>query len=237
MRIQQHKSYHTHLLLTIVCLLSPSSLLGSDAKWENVLEKDGVKVYSMEIPGSDVVAFRGTKVVKQPMDRLAFVLLNNDITTKKQWIDRLGEFKILEKNSKHSVTYSSYNLPWPISDRDFVVQALYKLNHQKNQFALELNSVKHKDAPSTVGVRGELLASLYQLTAIDRNTTFVELEIHSDPKGLLPNWLVNKIQESWPYNTIMKMEQQVSKAHNKPHPMVTPLLPKKQTKGQILNSH
>lgn len=207
----------------------------SGEAWKQILEEDGVKVYSMSLPNSDLVAFKGIKVVHHPIDRLAFVLLNNDVTTKKDWIDRLGQFIFLEESDKHSVFYSSYNLPWPISDRDFIVKSVINIDHSKKRFALQLKSIDHQDAPETVGVRGELLNSLYQLTAINNESTLVEMEIHSDPKGLLPKWLVNLIQESWPYNTIMSMERQVAKPHNRPHPLASPLLNKNPQKQ--LNSH
>jgi hypothetical protein len=221
-----HRSFSmiSLLALSLILVLSAPIANADDGEWEKVSDDEGVDVYAMDIPGSDLIAFRGIKTMNFPIDRVAYVLLNEDVEAKKQWIDRIMDFQILEFSDNHGVFYSSYGLPWPMSDRDFVIESQFILDHVGHRFILDIKSIDHKKAPETIGVRGRVMSSKYVLTALNKTTTLVEVEIHSDPMGLLPDWLINNIQKPWPHNTLLKMERQVGKKHNKPHPKVTPLL-------------
>ncbi len=46
------------------------------------------------------------------------------------------------------------------------------------------------------------------------------VEIHADPKGSVPKWLVNLFQKGWPRNTIEGIRKQAAKADVKEHPVV-----------------
>ncbi|MFI5389926.1 MAG: hypothetical protein ACHQYQ_01090, partial [Bacteriovoracales bacterium] len=66
-------------------------------------------------------------------------------------------------------------------------------------------------APKTTGVRGELIESKYVLTPMGPSKTKLEVEIVCDPKGMIPTWLVNLIQKSWPRKTITALMKQLEK--------------------------
>ena len=63
----------------------------------------------------------------------------------------------------------------------------------------------------TVGVRAELVNSLYRLTDMEGGKTRVEVEIQTDPKGWMPIWLVNLVQKDWPLETLNGMRGELSK--------------------------
>jgi hypothetical protein len=193
------------LVLTLG-LMSQFAFAGS--KWEMVGEKDGIKVYRMEVPGSPLVAFKGVKVMPVPITKVAQVILDEDTEKKKEWIDMIKDFQIVQKGTFESVTYSAYDLPWPLTDRDYVIHSHLKIDNEGNQIVIELKSTEHPKAPKTIGVRAELVRSLYKLVPRPGRTTEVTVEIQTDPKGDLPKWLVNVIQKGWPSNTLKKMEMQ-----------------------------
>lgn len=181
------------------------------AGWVEISNEDGVQVFSKELESSDLVAFRGIKTFDAPIDRVAFVLLDPRTERKKEWIDMITDFRVLEQRPGYGVSYSSYDLPFPLSDRDFVVESRSRIDHSRRQFSLTLKSRQHPAAPPTIGVRGMVYSGLYRLTAVDGGRrTLVEVEVHSDPRGTLPRWLINMVQRSWPRNTLLAMEDEVS---------------------------
>ena len=189
--------------------------------WKQIKAEDGVKVYSKDVPGSDLMAFKGVKTMPVPITKVAQVLLDKDPETKKEWIAMVVDFKILDiKDDYNSITYSSYDLPWPMSDRDYVVASAMKINKATQTVFISLNSTVHPKAPKTVGVRAHLVRSHYKLVALPGNKTEVTVEIQTDPKGLLPKWLVNVIQKGWPYKTLTKMEAQAKKPQTIHHQLV-----------------
>ena len=82
---------------------------------------------------------------------------------------------------------------------------------QSENIYISIKSTKHSKAPETVGVRAQLNQSKYLLEPLGENKTRVTVEIHTDPKGLLPAWLVNLIQKGWPVKTLNNLKNQTAK--------------------------
>ena len=65
----------------------------------------------------------------------------------------------------------------------------------------------------------------YKLTPIDGGrATLLEIELHSDPKGSLPAWVVNLFQKSWARETINAIRKQVKKPDLKTPPVFAQFL-------------
>jgi hypothetical protein len=63
------------------------------------------------------------------------------------------------------------------------------------------------------------MGTYYRFEAIPgTNKTTLEVEVHTDPKGMLPSWLVNIIQKKWPSKTLLTLAKVASDASVEPHP-------------------
>ena len=206
-------------MIAALCLFTSLSIR-AEAEWQFVKDQKNVKVYKKQIEGSPLVGFKGEMLMDAPITKVAEILLNHDIESKKLWIDRIQEFRFLENGHRHAVSYSSYDLPWPLADRDYVVKSDLEVDWQADELRLTLKSVEHPKAPQTVGVRAELTGSQYVLQPRGRDKTFVTVEILTDPKGMLPAWLVNLIQSDWPSNTLSALEIQAKRPETPHHPEV-----------------
>ena len=197
------------IFLYSFALLSIFSSYASIPSWQQIKLKEGIKVFKKEITNSKLVAFKGEAVFDTTPGKIIHVLGDNN--HKKDWVDRLVKTEILEKIGPYEkVMYQEFSAPWPVANRDFVYHA--KLIRKKSgEIVLHMNSVPNPKAPKTVGVRADLIKSVYVLTPLGPNKTKLEVEIQSDPKGLLPKWVVNIIQKSWPMKTLEKIREQVKK--------------------------
>lgn len=196
--------------------------------WEQINKEDGVTVWKKETPDSDIIAFKGSLLMKVPMSKIAYVIMNNDIKQKKRWIDMVREFTIISRDDKSGVsfTYSSYDLPFPISDRDFVIRSEKILNKKKG-LAIKLRSGTHQKyhPNNSVGVRGKIIGSSFMLQQKSPNETLVTVTIQSDPGGLLPTWVVNIINKNWPYNTLMALRRESARPGTLKDPEVEAMFP------------
>lgn len=180
-------------------------------KWEHVNREDGVEVYRKEVEGSPLVAFKGVTVIDAPLEKLLWVLADNEHRT--EWVDLCAESRVLEQVSPfESVIYQRYSLPWYLTDRDYVYRAR-ATRTPDGVVTLVLSSCEHADAPETIGIRAELIESSYVLTPLGPDRTRLSVEIHTDPKGLVPDWLVNVVQKSWPVKTLAGIKEQVKREH------------------------
>ena len=201
------------LLLSGLSLFSFTGILTAPLRalagsWEEISNSHGIRVLRKEMPGTPLYAFRGTAMVDAPMEKVMWVLA--DEQHRKEWVDRLEKSIVLESHGPYdSVLYQHFKAPAIVSDRDFVYRA--RAHSLANGTAvLKIASVKHPKAPPTVGVRAELKETSYILKPHGEKT-LVEVNIQTDPKGALPNWLVNMITKTWPRNTLTALRKQVRK--------------------------
>lgn len=189
---------------------------GVQRDWKKINEKNGISSYSVEIPGSKLVAVKGDSIINGSAEKLYAVLTNDEHL--KDWVDRLKVSKVLEDISdKEDVMYQEYSLPWPLKNRDFVFRGKVYRDIQ-GRVHLEVQSEDHPKAPTTAGVRGETSGE-YIITPLGKSKCKLEVEIFSDPKGVIPKWLINFIQKDWPYETITLIEEQMKMPYYKEAPL------------------
>jgi hypothetical protein len=199
--------------LFLVSLLFFGNISFSKASdWKQIDEEKGIKVYRKAMPGTDLVAFRGVGVVEASLEKVYFVLLDAD--HEREWVDRLDKNVILKNISQDErIQYQSFNLPWPVSDRDFVYHMKASMDKEKENVLMVIKSTSFDASPQSVGVRGVLYDSSFQLKKLSGNRTRVDVKIYADPKGLLPKWIVNLLQRSWPLDTLQGIKRQVLKSY------------------------
>jgi hypothetical protein len=196
-------------LLFFIALFGLNAQASINKNWEFIEDDKGIAVYQTKIPGTKLVGARGDATINASLNRILFVL--SDIDRSLEWVDGLKTSKILEKNGiLETLIYQEFGLPWPVSNRDFVFRG--KAHKETDgRVIIEIKSEDSPLAPKTTGVRGELIESKYTLTPIDDFKTKLEVEILCDPKGMIPTWLVNLIQKSWPRKTLTALMRQVEK--------------------------
>ncbi len=198
-------------LLLVLCFMS-SSWASTFKGWDKIKEKSGVTVYGQKMAGSKVYSFGGQTVINATVQTVFNVLM--DQRYRKEWVDRLNYSKTLSAKSAYDyVLYQEFALPWPVSNRDFVYHGkAYK--YDLGRVHLDMTSVEASNSPNTTGVRALLHKSFYILTDLGHGKTRIEVGINSDPKGLIPGWLANLIQRSWPLKTLKGIRAQVKKGHS-----------------------
>jgi len=191
--------------------------------WELIAEDEGVKAWRMEIEGSDVVAFRGETTMNAPIAKVASVL--DDTSRKTEWVHNAIEAKNVKQISEwERIEYNRTKSPVPlfVNDRDFLFHAKVTLRLSEKQIVIDLKSVEDGAMPERDdAVRGHLLNSRYILSSLENDTkTRVQVEIHADPRGSLPKWMVNLFQKAWPSRTLRGIALQVAKPDLKDHEKV-----------------
>lgn len=199
-------------------LVTLSTLLLGAADWQLASEGEGILTYSKKVEGSDLVAFRGETVIEAPLAKVAGILI--DTSRKKEWVYRLEEAKDIRdigpfERVEYNHTASGFFF---IRDRDFVFRAKAELDRAKKRMTINLESVEDERMPEAGPVRGHIDNSRYILTELAPGKTHLVVEIHADPKGNVPSWLVNTFQKAWPRKTLEGIRQQASRKDVAEHP-------------------
>jgi hypothetical protein len=183
--------------------------------WEQIADKENVQVYRRSVPGSKLKSMRGVGLVGAPVATVALVLLDDDRAP--EWVDSLAESRVVRVSSPYEyIEYNHVAMPPLIRDREFVTRVLLNKNPAEKTAIIDSSPIEDPAIKHTKIIRGELTAH-YVLKSIDQGkNTLLTIEIHTDPKGLLPAWVVNLFQKDWARITIAGIRKQVKKPDLKP---------------------
>jgi hypothetical protein len=187
--------------------------------WESLGVTDGVEVARKSMPDSSLFAFRGEADVDVPLGVLAEVLWRDGLGV--EWVDLMilsERVELLDEDNK--IVHQGYELPWPISNRDYVMHESATFDPATKTFTLQFKSVEHNAMPVLDEfVRAQAYRTFWRLKANDTpGSTHVEVEVYTDPMGLLPAWLINMIQKDWPSTTITNLTARAKQGDITSHP-------------------
>jgi hypothetical protein len=118
---------------------------------------------------------------------------------------------IRRENKSVFIEYDHVGTPIVLKDRDFVSRVTTHVDSVHHKITIEYKSVDDPDAPKTSFVRGEMIHATFVFASIGEGKTAVEADIHCDPKGSVPTWIVNFFQKDWPVDTFRNLRKQVKK--------------------------
>jgi hypothetical protein len=182
--------------------------------WELVRSDDGVVVHRRVVAGSKLHEFRGVGVVQAPIAALLAVL--DDAEHRVEWMKEAVVNARIEKIGRFDeVFYSRTGAPWPVSDRDVVNRAHTVFDAENHVVRVEFTSTSHPSWPPKRGVvRMPSLHGHWSMWPEHGGAwTRIEYQLHADPGGLLPQWIVNLVSKKIPHDTIVGIRKQVQRRH------------------------
>ena len=189
-------------MLSSLAFLCAFALSAPPTGWELVGTTNGVEVARKTIEGSDLFAFRGEAVTDVHVSVLSALLLNDPLGP--DWVDLMNISYLIEQEHENTkLIRQGYDLPWPVSDRDYVMRQEANYDMATKTFTLQFQSVVDPREPKNdCCVRAEATRTFWKIQTMANGESHVTVEVITDPKGLLPAWLINLIQQDWPHNTI-----------------------------------
>jgi len=169
--------------------------------WQVTGEKNGVKMYWAQTPGTANYFFKGVGVIAAPVKVVEEAMRE---IQNMRIIDPMCKLarSIKHYDKDHHIYYAQFKLPPFISDRDFVWYSI-DCKLPDGTFVTTGKSMVTKDCPADSGhVRGEIRASGYVVEPIADKPDACTLYyiVQTDPKGWLPAWVVNWVAASQSYN-------------------------------------
>lgn len=197
-----------YLILNLFFLSSKVFSGEIENSWQKIKEENNVVVYSKEIDGSDIIKVKAEVVINEDMQIIQSIV--DDVSYRPKWVPYLLQSRVLKKYSAtEKLEYSHFAAPWPASDRDFVYhQRLLHKDEEKIVFVMSVIESELMPEQDWI-VRADMIESQYTLTKLSEKKTKVELIFYVDPKGWLPDWLINKIQQVLPYIMLRNLKVKI----------------------------
>ena len=191
-------------LIFSLCLVFTSMLSLNAQDWELASDKEGIKVYTRESPGSSIKEFKAVTVFEANMLYLSDVIIHVEDYAK--WYDHCKSVSIISKENDNSYTYyMEIDMPFPFSNRD-VVSVIDRVIEEESI----LLSIKCKEGimdPIEGIVRMTISEGSWSLSRISDNKTQAIHQFKGDPAGNIPGGIVNMFLVGGPINTINNLKE------------------------------
>jgi len=197
----------TFLHRIVLCLVGAASLLSvrlpAEPDWTLKRTGDEMWVYTRDRAGSDIKEVRLVMQVDANIAEINAVLDNASRQT--DWVFRCTEARDLGGRIDTGwYYYSRIDMPWPMDDRDLCAKVIGTRQAQR----YESHSIA---APA----RAPLASDCVRITDFDVHTQYralpgstrteVTYDLHSEPGGAIPTWMVNMFVDKGPVETMTKL--------------------------------
>ncbi len=175
------------LFLCKILFVSPSLLA-----WELVKEHDGISVYTRDVDGSPIKAFKAVTTVQSTLT--ALVALLEDTQAGPDWLYSCLSLQQIHSDSPtKAYNYTINDLPWPVKDRDVIIYSELEQDPNTLSVGITMKGLPHYLPENKDYVRVPYLTGEWTIVPVKNDTIEVNYTAHIEPGGNLPDWLVNTL--------------------------------------------
>ena len=190
--------------LAFLLIISSSSFAND---WQLEKNKEGIKVYTREKAGSEILEFKAICEVAAPRLRVAEVVAR--ITDYPNWFPDCANAQVLKSiSSTKRKIYYEVDLPWPTSNRDVVMMLRVEVDKSAHSTTIFFDHATGGKAEKEGVVRMPYADGFWKLTTIGKKTK-VHYQFIADPGGSLPAWVINMFIVDGPYDTLIALKERL----------------------------
>jgi hypothetical protein len=190
----QPRFYQSLLILFLVNSLNAQP-------WTFVKEQDGIRIYTRLENKSQLKSYKGEAVIYAPMEKVCSLL--GTAKNIDWWGEDFTKIAVLEhEDQKFIQYYFIYNMPWPVTDRDLVVESIIKMDTATHIYTVTSKPLLNKMLENPELVRIHKYRQKWTVQPVSSGKVHVTIEGLVDMGGNVPPWLYNMLITQMPLNTI-----------------------------------
>jgi hypothetical protein len=199
------------LFLFFIVFLTAISVT-AQGRWELKKDENGIEVYTRKAATGNVKELRVTCELDATKAQLINTLL--DIPDYNDWVYSNKKSVILKTVSPQRIIYyTQSHLPWPIKDRDLVVEL--DINPTPEVLNVQAKSLPAYLPKNNNFIRVPYSLATWKVTQAPNNKLKVDYTFSVDPGGSIPAWIVNATMAIGPYNSFVKLKEVLKKGGGK----------------------
>lgn len=179
------------------------------------MNKNNIKVWTYQNSQNPVFLYKAETIYDTPLEKAVGLILDVDHAVK--WVPYMGSVKVLSRDDKKGefLLYMVLDFPFPLKDRDLVVQGKMVKDAQgvisiKNK-AIDKGYAKNPDYVRLTHYEGD-----WSFQKLANNKVKVSTYGYANPEGSIPLTFVNMFVQQQPYQMLQKMKQELAKRSNIP---------------------
>lgn len=193
-----------HRLSALILLLVAPFAQAADEGWRLEKDQGGIQIYTRAVEGYKIREIRGVVRVQAPVSAVAAMLADPAVTP--QISETVSLAKVLRRQgAQRSQIYQVLDMPWPLDDRDIVVQR--EIRQDPKTYAVVIaDSATPDAAPAEKGrVRVQKSRTQWTLTPQADGTVETEMRALTDPNGPIPASVINSMSVGVPFKSLDKL--------------------------------
>lgn len=197
--------------LIALALLAAGPRAADAGDWEVILDRDGIVVSRRSVDGNDLPQLRAVgEVPGTPYEVLAVLL---DVQQYAAWSPDCVEARIVQRLSQwRSRAYTRIHTPWPLADREVVVENDVFFIEPSSKLKVTFQSVAAPEVKSRRRViRMPRVAGFYSIEATGDGRSRVHYELDADPGGNLPALFISLQSSRNPFGTLTGIRRQLER--------------------------
>ena len=179
------------------------------------MNKNNIKVWTYQNSQNPVFLYKAETIYDTPLEKAVGLILDVDHAV--QWVPYMGSVKVLSRDDKKGefLLYMVLDFPFPLKDRDLVVQGKMVKDAQgvisiKNK-AIDKGYAKNPDYVRLTHYEGD-----WSFQKLANNKVKVSTYGYANPEGSIPLKFVNFFVEQQPYQMLQKMKTELGKSSSVP---------------------
>lgn len=185
-----------------------------EGDWQLKNNKDGIAVYCKPLQGSKYKSVKVVCTLPYNLSQIVWVLF--DIKNSPEWVYSTKSCIVLKQVSPlELVYYSEVNIPWPVSNRDFVAHLKAVQDPHTKVVTIDGPAIAGYTPVKQNVVRVTKSEGKWVITPVAKNVSRIEYTLHVDPGGSVPAWLINLFAAKGPYESFKKLKDQLKKTDYK----------------------
>jgi hypothetical protein len=170
-------------------------------------------------------------MVNATIDELLTELL--DFKSHSEWMWNTTESRLVKRLSDtRAIIYNMVNAPWPVKDRDMVMESDYRFTPDHKALTIRFHQTKDGGVPVPWRVvRVPRIEGFYRFWSESPTRTNVLYQVEVDIGGNVPNFSARRYARKLPFETLEALRDRVEKRHRanmaapSSAPRATPVLP------------
>ncbi|MEO5889765.1 MAG: START domain-containing protein [Ferruginibacter sp.] len=192
--------------LLLVSFLLTVLLVSAQGEWKLNRSDNGIDVYTRKADNSNFKSVKVECKLTGTIDKLINILKNVD--GNKKWVYNTKLTKMIRTvSSSEFIYYAETSLPWPLSNRDMVINMLFTRDSVQKTLTVKATGMPGEIATKSGLVRIPYFNGLWEVATIDDTHISITYFLSIDPGGSVPAWAYNKFVAKGPYNTFNNLAE------------------------------
>jgi hypothetical protein len=179
------------------------------------INKNNIKVWTYQNNQNPVFLYKAETTYDTPFEKAVGLILDVDHAVK--WVPYMGSVKVLSRDDKKGefLLYMVLDFPFPLKDRDLVVQG--KMMKDAQGIISIKNKAVDKGYPKNPNyIRLTHYEGDWTFQKLANNKVKVSTYGYANPEGSIPLTFVNMFVQQQPYQMLQKMKAELVRSSNIP---------------------